>query len=237
MLSPNLGGNLMCLNTTFSSCIRQGNEDSEFSFENRTQGDRLDSIPASVASISFTLCTFNEMTVDADPFEGGAAILLSDTSSSVTVRTNFFHKCTSTGEYNFGGAICFIGASGRYPTLSISHSSFTECSTQFGWDVFSFGGGSIHVSAASTTIMTTCFFDQSTADSDGALFLATNFAEIANTVFADCSATNRGGAMSLERVNILNLSYLHFRGCSSVRDSRAKDINILGRSRLRSGKV
>ncbi|KAK2954836.1 hypothetical protein BLNAU_10166 [Blattamonas nauphoetae] len=39
MMSPHLGGNVMCLNTSFSSCIRTGNNDTnlEFSFENRTQ--------------------------------------------------------------------------------------------------------------------------------------------------------------------------------------------------------
>ncbi|KAK2948355.1 hypothetical protein BLNAU_16701 [Blattamonas nauphoetae] len=54
MMSANLGGNVMCLNTSFSSCIRERNIVLEFSVENRTNTStpaRLDNVISIVTSV------------------------------------------------------------------------------------------------------------------------------------------------------------------------------------------
>ncbi|KAK2943472.1 hypothetical protein BLNAU_21608 [Blattamonas nauphoetae] len=109
MMSPNLGGCLMCLNTSFSSCIRKPNTALDFSFEHQTPThlDRLDNVSNAVTSVTFTLCTFFELTVETEPGFGGGAILVEQTTSSLTVRTCFFHSCTATGIGDDGGAIRF----------------------------------------------------------------------------------------------------------------------------------
>ncbi|KAK2955362.1 hypothetical protein BLNAU_9755 [Blattamonas nauphoetae] len=83
MMSPNLEGTLVCLNT-FSSCIRQRNADLE-----------------TTKMVSFTLRTFKDMTVAAGNEGGEAAInilnskssLTVRTESSLSVRTGFFQTC------------------------------------------------------------------------------------------------------------------------------------------------
>ncbi|KAK2941294.1 hypothetical protein BLNAU_23802 [Blattamonas nauphoetae] len=103
------GRNVVCVNSSFSHCIRQPNNVKDYANKNITQSviGRLSSVASTVTSVSYTLCTFNTMTVAADvSYRGGAAICLSQTSSSLTVEQCFFHKCSCTGNNDDGGAIC-----------------------------------------------------------------------------------------------------------------------------------
>ncbi|KAK2952856.1 hypothetical protein BLNAU_12177 [Blattamonas nauphoetae] len=207
MLSPNFGGNVMCLNTSFSSCIRQTNTDLEFSFENRTQTStpgRLTDVAFEVTSVSFTLCTFNEMTVAAGEKSGGSAIFLDETSSSLTITTCFFHKCTCTEDGDDGGAVRLRCPESSKRPFSLSDSSFTECSTLHGGS-FLICGGSLSTSYTSSSLIDKCFFEQSKADYDGSVSLISDTITIANSAFVDCSPTNHAGTPFVDEMQTISL--------------------------------
>ncbi|KAK2953067.1 hypothetical protein BLNAU_12056 [Blattamonas nauphoetae] len=222
MMSPNLGGNLMCLNTSFSSCIRQTNDDQNlaFSFENRTNtstpGRFYQSHP-NVTSVSFTLCTFEDLTA-APRDSGGAAIYLITSLSSLTILTCFFHNCTLTGRLgNYGGAIFYSYQVETDCPMTVSASSFTECSSTG-------VSGSIH-SYSTLIVMEKCFFELSKATSAyGAMALNSKTITISNTAFVECSTDYYSGTIFLSRVSTLTLSFLQFRGCFSTDDPDGKDI-------------
>ncbi|KAK2942212.1 hypothetical protein BLNAU_22862 [Blattamonas nauphoetae] len=132
MLDANVGGNVVCVNSSFSHCIRQPNEAKDFANENITQSvvGRLSSVASSVTSVSYTLCTFDTMTVAVGVnYQGGAAIFLFSASSSLTVEQCFFHQCSCTGNADDEGAICVTYQASLKLPVSISDSSFTECTT------------------------------------------------------------------------------------------------------------
>ncbi|KAK2953933.1 hypothetical protein BLNAU_11193 [Blattamonas nauphoetae] len=220
MMSPNLGGNLVCLNTSFSSCVRQTNDAVlDFSFEHRTPThiNRLDNVTSDVTSVTFILCTFFELTVKTEPGFGGGAIFIELTLSSLTVRTCFFHSCTATGSGDDGGAIRFKCADNYRRPFTVSNSSFTECSAT---DC----AGSVLFVQISFVSMDNCFFDLSTARHDGAVNFESTSVTVSNTAFVDCTSTNRGGALYLDKVTQPILSFVQFRGCTSLNHHYGKDI-------------
>ncbi|KAK2950694.1 hypothetical protein BLNAU_14365 [Blattamonas nauphoetae] len=198
MMSPNLGGNLLCLNTSFSSCIRQPNEAKHFSFENRTQGFRLSNVYVTVPSVSFTLCTSNELTFAVCEYEtGGAAIFVMDTSASVTIPTCFFHKCTCTAPGN-DGELC------------------SSCA------------GMICIPSPSLTLLSLSVLPRivQEADRDGAIVIRSLVVRISNSAFVDCSSKSQAGAVFSYIIMDTLLSFIQFRGCSSADDPDARDIFI-----------
>ncbi|KAK2949347.1 hypothetical protein BLNAU_15727 [Blattamonas nauphoetae] len=219
MISPNLGGNLMCLNTSFSLCIRQTNAVKVFQNRNFTQGSRLNAVTSDVTSVSFTLCTFKDMTVSTASYhDGGAAINLYETSSSLTIRTCFFHKCTCTGFEDDAGAVFFWGlSSGVPPPFSMSASSFTECSSLS-------VGGSLFVAITSSASMDCCFIERSKAVADGVMYVNSDAIAFSNSSFVECSATKRAGCIYFGRLTSFSLSFLRFRGCSSENMPDARDL-------------
>ncbi|KAK2961785.1 hypothetical protein BLNAU_3222 [Blattamonas nauphoetae] len=221
MLSPNLGGNLMCLNTSFSSCIRTGNDDKDFQHKNFTQtsdpGRFVLEFTSDVTSVTFTLCTFNTMTVSITS-DGGAAVSLYKSSCSLIINKCFFHKCTCTGNGGDGGAIYCSFWDSRACPVSISHSSFTQCAAD---DC----GGSLCFLYTESLFLDYCFFDCSTADYDGAAIVESSAqVSISNTAFVDCSSNTRAGALSIFYPASLSLSFCQFRGCSSTTYPKGEDI-------------
>ncbi|KAK2942586.1 hypothetical protein BLNAU_22503 [Blattamonas nauphoetae] len=220
MLSPNLGGNVMCLNTSFSSCIRMGNEDKDFPNKNFTQTSdpgRLNNVTSDVTSVTYTLCTFNTMTVATSGEYGGGAIFMFEAPSSLTVRTCFFHACTATGQKDDGGAIFFKSIWGKGFPVSVTHSSFTQCSAKE-------CAGTLCVIYPKSLLLDNCFIDYSKAAYDGAAIVDSENITISNTAFVDCSSTNRGGALTLFTATTLSISFCQFRGCSSTSHPNGKDI-------------
>ncbi|KAK2952953.1 hypothetical protein BLNAU_12129 [Blattamonas nauphoetae] len=213
MMSPNLGGNLVCLNTSFSSCIRQSNEAKDFSFENRTQTEigRLNNVSYDVTSVTFTLCTFNTMTMShaPAPLQGGAAIFIYATYSSLTINTCFFHKCTVTGKELIGGAVDMESYYEHKQPFSVSDSSFSECSATK-------DGGSIVIAFVASTTMENCFFKHSKAENGGALWTTGSIVTLSNCAFVECSSTAGGyGAIYTYEVSRLSFSFVQFRKCSN----------------------
>ncbi|KAK2955923.1 hypothetical protein BLNAU_9083 [Blattamonas nauphoetae] len=226
MMSPNLGGSLTCLNTSFSSCIRERNTVKEFSFENRTQTHigRLNNVTSDVTSVTFTLCTFDNMTVAVHKdYNGGGAILLHQTSSSLTIDTCFFNNCSCTGEDDDGGAVSFRCSETDGFPFSVTDSSFTNCSTFYSPSVYNCGGGICSENTTSATL-TRCFFDNCLAARDGAVFLRSDSVSVSNCAFVACSTYYRGGAITFQAVQTLSLSFTQFRGCNSQNQYDAKDI-------------
>ncbi|KAK2948802.1 hypothetical protein BLNAU_16252 [Blattamonas nauphoetae] len=220
MMSPNLGGNLMCSNSSFSSCIRQQNNELEYSLENRTQTviGRLNNVTSDVTSVSFSHCTFNEMAVAVEK-EGGGAIFMYHTSSTLTITTCFFHKCTCT-EYNAnGGAVNFRCTYSNPQPSTISESSFTECSSGN-------CGGSVLVYYTSTTTIDKCFFELSESGAGGAIFFYANPGSVSNCAFVDCSTDQSGGALMVYTQMTASFSFVQFRGCSTELISDGRDIHI-----------
>ncbi|KAK2945216.1 hypothetical protein BLNAU_19856 [Blattamonas nauphoetae] len=231
MMSPNLGGNLVCLNTSFSSCIRNSNGQYDFSFENRTQSEigrfALDS-KSDAASVTFILCTFNKMTLTSDDELGGAAISIYVAYSSLAIKSCFFHKCICTDVYSAGGAVCFSNFRGN-EQLSLSGSSFTECSSVY-------EAGSVYVGRVSSITINYCFFELSTADENAALYLVSDDITMSNTAIVRCSSYGFGGAVVIYEVKTLSFSFLQFRECSS---SYVPDIcfNTMQSSQITSGMI
>ncbi|KAK2943033.1 hypothetical protein BLNAU_22044 [Blattamonas nauphoetae] len=228
MMSPNMGGNLVCLNTSFSSCVREQNGEQHFSYESRTQTSdpaRFIVSTADVTSVSFTLCTFSEMTVTTDKYGGGSAIALYyRASSALTITTCCFDRCTVAFDGVGGGAVFFNCKSANQP-FSLHNSSFTGCHTFYDGDMANVGG-SVYAYDPSSATIDRCFFENSKAPWDGAIyFWAGDVAQsISNSAFVGCSSKKRGGAFSLFIRPALFLSFLQFRDCSSDTDPDGRDI-------------
>ncbi|KAK2941731.1 hypothetical protein BLNAU_23353 [Blattamonas nauphoetae] len=218
-----LGFNVVCVNTSFSSCVRTSNAVIAETHENITQyviGRTFADSSSGMTSVSFTLCTFNDMTFAAETLPGGAAICLDASCSSLTITQCFFHKCTCTAVSNRGGAI-FIRESRTDCPITISLSSFTECALSGASNNFA---GSMFCQSGSAISMSDCLFEKSTALWDGAVSLwHLSLATLSNCAFVACSSKSNGGAMQVFVVTTIDLSFLQFRGCSSG-DKKSNDI-------------
>ncbi|KAK2945556.1 hypothetical protein BLNAU_19513 [Blattamonas nauphoetae] len=129
MMSPNMGGNVVCLNTSFSSCVRTSNDEIDMKHENITATNIKRTVVDSTSgmtSVKFTLCTFEDMTIAGEDGHAGAAIHVYLSQSTLNVTQCFFHKCTCTADNDDGGAIYVHEPLTDCP-ITISLSSFTEC--------------------------------------------------------------------------------------------------------------
>ncbi|KAK2944861.1 hypothetical protein BLNAU_20204 [Blattamonas nauphoetae] len=250
IMSPNMGGNVMCLNTSFSSCIRDRNTVMEFSLENRSKSitDRLVLKSTSgVTSVSFTLCTFQYMYIyDKDVpsnsggraandisgggsfiWGGGAAISLNKARSSLTITSCFFQYVRCDANDYDGGAVFFsCGADARDP-ISITNSSFSYCYSDSYEGMCC--GGSLFVHNASTVLLERCFFDNNGAHYDGAADLRSEIVTLSECSFIECWASNgRAGAVTIFQVTTVSLSSCVFRSCKSSQQTYAKDVYLTG---------
>ncbi|KAK2946911.1 hypothetical protein BLNAU_18135 [Blattamonas nauphoetae] len=205
-----LGGNVICANSSFSSCVRTSNDEIDMEHKNITTDDtgRTRVISSSgMTSVKFTFCTFNDLTVSPGAGEGGA-ISLSESASTLTVSQCFFHKCICTHNYNIGGAICMIETRSDCP-VTISSCSFSECAIigKFGG-----GGGSVYCTTNSTVSVSDSFFEKSKAHLVfGAVKLEYHpLATLSNCAFVSCSANESGGALGIHSVKSIDFSFLQF---------------------------
>ncbi|KAK2960757.1 hypothetical protein BLNAU_4154 [Blattamonas nauphoetae] len=225
-----LGGNIVCVNSSFSSCVRTSNAVIDHQHINITQdvtGRTFVEAPETT-SVKFTLCTFNDMTVAAGNNEGGAAISMIYSRSSLTVTQCFFHKCSCTAAEDDGGAICLRDNCLDYP-VSLSLSSFTECeNTGTSLNL----GGCVNFYTNSTISISDCFFEKSKSQYAGAVCLwCPQLATLSNCAFVECSSRTWGGAMGLIYIESIALFFLQFRGCSGTSSPFTNDIYFYGISR------
>ncbi|KAK2953421.1 hypothetical protein BLNAU_11707 [Blattamonas nauphoetae] len=224
ILDANVGGNLVCLNSSFTNCQRSSNEVKDFINENITQTHigRLNNVTSTVTSVTYTLCTFNTMTVaTGQNLQGGAAIFIYGTSSSLTVEKCFFHKCSCTGLDDDGGALCVVYRQTMKCPVSISDSSFTEC-TALGR--LSCCGGAVVIADSSLIKIENCFFEQCQANYDGALFIGSSPVTLSNCAFVMCLANGRAGTILISGTSTTTLNYLQFRDCLSVSEPQGSDL-------------
>ncbi|KAK2956349.1 hypothetical protein BLNAU_8716 [Blattamonas nauphoetae] len=225
-----LGGNIACLNTSFSSCVRTSNSEIDIKHENITEthiGRTVLKYPSATTSVKFTLCTFNEMTHNgAGSNDGGAAIFLNNTQSTLTVTQCIFHRCTCTADNDDGGAICVWESRTDRPT-TISSCSFTECATDGTLGSY---GGSVHCYSYSAVSISDCFFENiRSSDADGGISLWDNpFSSLFNCAFYYCFSKKCGGALGFHYSESIDLSFIQFRECSSENEHWSRDILFVG---------
>ncbi|KAK2955646.1 hypothetical protein BLNAU_9336 [Blattamonas nauphoetae] len=164
------------------------------------------------------------MTVAAGNNYAGAAICLNQSKSTLTVTQCFFHKCTSTGDGDDGGAISVSGTNSHSP-ITISSSSFTECENTGTGNNFA---GSVFCSCKSTVSISDCMFENSHSLYGGAISLRSfPHATLSNCAFVSCSASDYGGAMDVSGMTWIDFSFLQFRECSA-NDKKSSDMNFKG---------
>ncbi|KAK2955668.1 hypothetical protein BLNAU_9358 [Blattamonas nauphoetae] len=222
-----LGFNVVCVNSSFSSCVRTSNADIDMKHKNITSTN----IKRTYVTLSFgatmakvTLCTFNDMTIAAGNNWAGAAICLHESKSSLNVTQCFFHKCTVTAQGDDGGAICVWEYVEDRP-ITISLSSFTECANTGTSGNY---GGSMYFQSPSHITIADCFFETCQSHNvDGAFGLNMHsLATLSNCAFVACSA-KYGGAFEVYKVSKIDFSFLQFRGCSAT-DKKSSDIYFNG---------
>ncbi|KAK2946167.1 hypothetical protein BLNAU_18911 [Blattamonas nauphoetae] len=155
-IDMNLGGSLLCSNTSFSHCHSSLKpefiENKTYTLQHKTKQERLYFNKLITAPIIFTRCTFSSMKSQSD----GAGIRLSYTPSELTVSECSFSNCRA---YSSGGAISIWQSSSEPTPFSISSSLFVECST---WS-----GGAIHCMRTTTDTITDSVFRNNEATYNG----------------------------------------------------------------------
>ncbi|KAK2943991.1 hypothetical protein BLNAU_21080 [Blattamonas nauphoetae] len=226
MMDVNMGGNVRCMNTSFCKCRREGNTNPSFINENVTQttiGRQIIPSSSTITLVSYSLCTFKDMTVSKWTVDGGgAAVHINKSSSSLAVLDCFFENCTCTDSHDDGGAICMWGKSASGQFFRLERSSFSKCETKVVDQ--NFAGCVLVVNTPSVTIHD-CFFEKSTAFYDGALTLYTGTHSILfNCAFVLCSAQNYSGAVGIHFTATFEFLFVQFRECQSTAIPNGRDV-------------
>ncbi|KAK2961574.1 hypothetical protein BLNAU_3372 [Blattamonas nauphoetae] len=225
MLDPASGGNLHCINSSFSNCIRSSN----------TILDRSDRSYYSVNQVfatgdttgHFLRCVFCNMTLGSYEHRGGTAIIFSPVKSSLNVTLCAFHNCNSDLPDTKGGAVTFYSNSPTNTSFTLLQSVFTYCSANSTNN--STSGGSVHAATGSTcqATISDCAFENSFAGGCGGAVSSENVhLTITNTLFRKCSCRFFGGALRMMNTKDLLVLHCAFRECSSGSSySGAKDVS------------
>ncbi|KAK2963932.1 hypothetical protein BLNAU_1009 [Blattamonas nauphoetae] len=214
MLDINMGGSLLCQNSSFSHCTRTSNSAKTEQYKHYNSTRSQYTFPAGVTSVSFILCTFNEMTFSTQEGSvGGAAIYLHDVTTTLSISKCFFHKCTVTKSDNDGGAVNYYSPSTTGTGLSVIDSSFTECASTSEHQ-FSTAGAVIANLPKPSTI-SNCFFEKCWAQGRaGALYIYTTPSTITNCAFIGCYSNTYGGG----------LFFNSFRACEAKKPVSSRDM-------------
>ncbi|KAK2943663.1 hypothetical protein BLNAU_21411 [Blattamonas nauphoetae] len=219
MLDPNMGGCLVCLNTSFSSCHTHANTGQAISRKDHIQGDRFEASQLTSTSVSFTLCTFNGIT-SPDTNTGGAAISIIQANADLTVSQCFFHKCSVTGSASRGGAICFEPTIENQNSITVELSSFTECQAPYSFFMIYGKASAIRVNGSAISTISRNFFHLSNATGrGGAIDLNSTNGIVSNCSFVECASLNQyGGGIVFSMMISLSLMHTQFRDCSGLSD-------------------
>ncbi|KAK2946285.1 hypothetical protein BLNAU_18806 [Blattamonas nauphoetae] len=216
------GGSLACLNTSFSSCVRHSipNEEKNESFTDYEQGGRFAiNSTSSLTSVSFTLCTFRDMTAGSGA--SGAAISMVDSTSNLTVTQCFFHKCSAPYRESSAGAINLKYPSSSSSSVNIWNSSFTNCTALAAEGGF---GGCLYARYGRSVTMSCNFFESCSSMIGGSLSVSNTMASLSNSSFVFCISNGYGGALAVFSLVEIDLNFLQFRDCLSKTHNSAKDI-------------
>ncbi|KAK2945468.1 hypothetical protein BLNAU_19597 [Blattamonas nauphoetae] len=214
-IDMNLGGSLLCSNTSFSHChssLEPSSTPPNFFLEHRTATDPLNFGVTDTEAITFRRCTFLSMTSSST----GAAINHNQSPSSLAVSECSFSKC-SAGTKKEGGAIFVNHTKTAKSPITISSSLFVDCTAD--------RGGAVDLYYGSTCAVTDSLFRNNSVVKRGG-GLAVGFADSldqSNCVFEKCiteySSYSYGGGVGLYMSQGNTIDSVMFRDCSAVNGS------------------
>ncbi|KAK2956358.1 hypothetical protein BLNAU_8725 [Blattamonas nauphoetae] len=207
----NNGGSVLCLNSSFSRCstsLAPSSIHPTYTLQHRTGQQRFQLPPTDSSSVQFSHCTFHTMTTTK--FPGGAAIVLSDGISPVSIAACSFVNCKFSSSVGCGGAVCVEFNETSSQPVSVTSSVFSNCSAPI-------DGGALSLLLTETVSIADCCF-VGTGDkvvSFGGCIAPTHVKEhtqISNCRFSD-SISSHGGAAWLTESAIINFSFSSFISC------------------------
>ncbi|KAK2949957.1 hypothetical protein BLNAU_15099 [Blattamonas nauphoetae] len=208
-IDMNLGGSLLCSNTSFSHC--HSSLEPEF-IENKTytlqhrKGNEFFKINRfNTEDVTFCHCTFLSIA------SNNPAIYRYSSPISITVSESSFSNCSMLSE---GAAILSVYTGEGDSLLTISSSLFVDCTAN--------KGGAINVRSGTVVTVTNSVFCDNTASSEGgALHVSYSVSFImSNCVFERCVASGSsslGGGAYLSQTPSVLMDSVRFRGCSGWR--------------------
>ncbi|KAK2941526.1 hypothetical protein BLNAU_23561 [Blattamonas nauphoetae] len=213
--SMNMGGNVLCSNSSFAHCSSASNKDI-------TEGGRIVYNHTTTSTLKYTSCTFRHMTCKSTDQVGGAAIAVDGTLAYVTIDQCAFHNCSATDESADGGAVSFMGVGENSPTSStaaVSQSSFTACSAED-------AAGGLAVYYVKSLTVTTSSFQGNRATRGGALSHHNLISSsITNTSFVDNQASQGGAVHFNNKISFVFTDTL-FRDNVATEQSNGSDISF-----------
>ncbi|KAK2963866.1 hypothetical protein BLNAU_943 [Blattamonas nauphoetae] len=209
MLDMNMGGSLLCQNSSFSHCTRTANSDEPEQYQHFTSTDPPYTLPPGATSVTFILCTFSAMTYAALDNHGGASISLRDGTVPLSISQCSFHTCTVTQAGNDGGAI-------HYYSTSTTGTGFSAIVTD--------------IRGPST--ISNCFFEKCWAGGrGGAVYLINTPSTITNCAFVGCYTNTYAGGLLFICVSSIDMTFVQFRGCSAKKPVSASDVGTVAISK------
>ncbi|KAK2963914.1 hypothetical protein BLNAU_991 [Blattamonas nauphoetae] len=229
MLDINLGGSLLCQNSSFSHCTRTSNSATKVQYQHCNSTHSQYSPTTGVTSLSFILCTFNEMTYAVDDSRGGAAISVHKATATLSIEKCFFHKCKVTKIGNDGGAVQYYSASTTGVGLTLNDSSFTDCVSTF-VDASASAGALISDIRGPSTV-SNCFFENCWAHGrGGAVYLIATTSLLFNCAFVGCYTNASGGGLLLSTISSLEMKFVQFRACEAKNPTASSDMATVAMS-------
>ncbi|KAK2947380.1 hypothetical protein BLNAU_17700 [Blattamonas nauphoetae] len=216
-IDMNLGGSLLCSNTSFSHChssLEPSSTSPDFSLQHKTGTGRFQFGGTDTDDITFRRCTF----VSTTSFAGCINHNLSPTSLTVSESS---WKCTSS---NGGSAIRYYQTSSQKGPVTISSSLFVECSGE--------QGGAVLVYFGTICIVTDALFVGNNASMRGG-GLSVNIVDsfdLSNSAFKECSVVQStvegGGGVFIASATSIKMDSVLFREC---RAEKGNDLQSSGK--------
>ncbi|KAK2955069.1 hypothetical protein BLNAU_10000 [Blattamonas nauphoetae] len=203
----NLGGSVLCSNTSFTHCTTTTTDHSKEHFVVQTEITTANTLHL------FSLCTFKGCS--STTYDGGA-IFLFRVAASLEIDSCSFHSCSAPS--GCGGAILYHPID-TPSSLTVSSSSFVKCSSNTNH------GGSLYLSGMEALTISDCvFLDSRTTRGGGAILIYSwssleSNTELSNCLFRNCSTNDstweRGGsgAIQFNFCSSIQLNSLRFREC------------------------
>ncbi|KAK2944645.1 hypothetical protein BLNAU_20444 [Blattamonas nauphoetae] len=209
-LDINAFGSVGCVNTSFSHCSSNA-EPTSFSHQHFKQGQRFTDFTTDQITLTFTLCTFTNMTSD----ENGACVFVQTDFDTITMTECSFKNVK--GQY--GGSLYILGSTPNDGSLTLSLCSFVN-------SIARDYGAALYPRISALLSIDKCFFKDTQATgsaSYGGCICAETITDITitNSVFMNCSADQiygRAGALNVVKTK-LEMASVQFRGNSAKEGS------------------